>query len=99
MPGKPPLEQLQKAELENLKLVVKDATTTNARNLEIDGKPARSWVTTFTLGKKHKRREVFVFADGKLFFLIADGVPEQVYDDHAKDIDALIASIRFGAGP
>ncbi len=90
------LAKLQEAELGNIRAIAKDLEVHEQGDIKIGERPARSWICSFTIGQKRKRREVFMVEGKRLFFVVADAVPASGYAKVADDIDKLIQSIIIG---
>ena len=95
LPRNFPPEQLQQEDMATLKSVVEDITVEEEKDMQMGGKAARSWVCTFELGRKQKRREVFAMSGKRLFFVIADAVPASAYPQVSPKFDEIIESIKI----
>ena len=95
LPQNVPPAQLQQAEMGNLRSVVEDITVDEEEDMQVGGKAARSWVCTFEVGRKQKRREVLAMSGKRLFFIIADAVPASAYAQVSPKFDEIIKSVKI----
>ncbi len=99
LPGPVPLEMLQDGQMRGLRAVDPQVTSSDEKTYKINGLPARAWTYTFTLGKKRKRRQLFVMRGKRLFFLIAEAAPPSEFDKLAPDFARVFKSVQFTGGP
>lgn len=93
--GQVGLADLQRAEMDNLRMIVPDAKAEEVKDFKVCGFPARSWTCTFTMGQERKRREAFVARGAELFWLIADVIPPSDYAKIGPDVDRILTTMTI----
>jgi len=95
LPGPVPLEMLQDGQMRGLRVIDPQVTSSDEKTYKINGLPARAWTYTFTMGKKRKRRQLFVMQGKRLFFLIAEAAPPSEFDQLSPAFTRIFDSVRF----
>jgi len=95
LPGSVPLDMIQQGQMQGLRAVDPNVTSSDEKSFKIDGLPARIWTYSFKLGKTRKRRQLFVMQGKRLFFVIAEAAPASGFEKLAPDFARIIKSIHF----